>query len=1154
MYGNNCNGLKSKIDSFDKVLYDLEPCVFAIQETKRKLSDPPLKSNNMHNYQVFELKRKLEKSEGGKGIAGGGLAIGAIHELNPVLTRQGDDHVECISVEIKAGNIKILCVTGYGPQKGDDPKRKEGFWKYIDEEVKSAEKRDIGIIIQIDSNAWEGKEIIPNDPNDINVNGKIMKKFLENNPELTVVNALPCCKGSITREKSTTFGDQESIIDVYIVCRKILPLIKHMEVNHDGKYKLTNFKAKKYKGKVTETDHNPVMLVLDLSIPPIKPERISFRNMKDSAGQMNFFDMTNNSNKIRDSFSTNKTFEHEIALWDKRVKSCIYQTFPKIRHKKRKFKEDEVGYLIEKRKRLRLNENTPENDTKLDQIEEEIIEKTETKYVNKIKEALEDITGEDGKKNENGIWKTIKRIFPKNTASKPLALKDERGNLITGYEGIKKFSLESMVKRLRKRPMHPNLKQLEIRKKRLARMRLKIASRKKTPKWSLQHMEKAITSMKNNKCRDPEGLVSEILKPGVAGRDFKISLLAFLNKTKELLQIPKMLKKVNIALIPKPGKKKLQDIKNHRGIFLIHKYRSLLMRMILNDKYDIIDQYMSDSNIGGRKQRGIRDHLFVVNGIIHDHKNSKKSLAIQILDYQSCFDSMWLEEVVNDLFLAGLNDDKLSVLYKINETNQIAVKTPMGLSERKEVKKIICQGDPWGPTECSLMIDGFGKESLKPNLEPYEYKEKVAIPLLGMMDDVLLISETGYKTAKLNAFINSKTSIKRLQFGPEKCHVIYIGKDIPKHKKPDLYVDGWKLKVVEDKETGQKEDAEDFDGERDILESDNEKYLGQIISKDGSNTKNVENKTNKGKGMVDKIENILENNPGGNFHFEIALILRNACLISSLISGSESWYDMKEADYRRLERCDENLLSKILKCSTQVPCEVRYLELGILPIRYIIMLRRISYLQEILKQRTKKSLLYNFFLAQLENPTKNDWVTQVLKDIVYLEVNLDLDQIEQMSTEKFKGICKIKVKEKAFLYLEERKNNLKSVKHIKYSRLEMASYLKHNDFGLSTKERQYIFQCKFNDIDIRGNRKWKYQDIHCISCQIKTEVENTEHILNCKTLIAHNDLYTYIPSFSDIYSDDVEDRLYVSRTIFEHMRIRARLQDQTSGLLTSGLL
>ena len=80
-------------------------------------------------------------------------------------------------------------------------------------------------------------------------------------------------------------------------------------------------------------------------------------------------------------------------------------------------------------------------------------------------------------------------------------------------------------------------------------------------------MEKAIITMKNNKCRDPEGLVSESLKLGVAGKDFKLSLLSLLNKTKELLQIPKMMKKVNIALIPKPGKKKLQEIENHRGIF-----------------------------------------------------------------------------------------------------------------------------------------------------------------------------------------------------------------------------------------------------------------------------------------------------------------------------------------------------------------------------------------------------------------------------------------------------------------------------------------------------------------------------------------------------------------------------------------------------------
>ena len=139
------------------------------------------------------------------------------------------------------------------------------------------------------------------------------------------------------------------------------------------------------------------------------------------------------------------------------------------------------------------------------------------------------------------------------------------------------------------------------------------------------------------------------------------------------------MKNVNIALIPKPGKRNLQDISNHRGVFLINKLRGLLMRMLLNDHYQIIDDFMSDSNIGGRKERGIRDHLFIVNGVIHEHFNSNKPVTFQILDYASCFDSMWQEEVTNDLFDAGIQNDKLALLYDINRTNNITVQTPVGL-------------------------------------------------------------------------------------------------------------------------------------------------------------------------------------------------------------------------------------------------------------------------------------------------------------------------------------------------------------------------------------------------------------------------------------------------------------------------------------------
>ena len=277
--------------------------------------------------------------------------------------------------------------------------------------------------------------------------------------------------------------------------------------------------------------------------------------------------------------------------------------------------------------------------------------------------------------------------------------------------------------------MHPNLRSLEKEKTRLARLRLRIVKRRKSTHWEMKTMENAIRSMKNNKCRDASGLMNELLKPGVAGHDFKMSLLSLMNKIKDQLEIPEMMKHVNISLIPKPGKRNLRIIFNHRGIFLIHKYRSLLMRMLLDDEYDTIDKYMSDSNVGGRKDIGICDHLFVINGIIQEHCTSQsKPITIQIFDYKTCFYSMWQDEVINELYDAGVQDDKLALLHKIYETNIIKVKTPAGLSDARNVENIICQGDPWGSMECGVMVDGFGKKAWTQRWSPTNTRAKFQCP------------------------------------------------------------------------------------------------------------------------------------------------------------------------------------------------------------------------------------------------------------------------------------------------------------------------------------------------------------------------------------------------------------------------------------------
>ena len=51
----------------------------------------------------------------------------------------------------------------------------------------------------------------------------------------------------------------------------------------------------------------------------------------------------------------------------------------------------------------------------------------------------------------------------------------------------------------------------------------------------MEHLERAIKSLKNGKARDPNGLVNEMFKEGVAGKDFKLSLLLLLNGIKKTL-------------------------------------------------------------------------------------------------------------------------------------------------------------------------------------------------------------------------------------------------------------------------------------------------------------------------------------------------------------------------------------------------------------------------------------------------------------------------------------------------------------------------------------------------------------------------------------------------------------------------------------------
>ena len=133
-------------------------------------------------------------------------------------------------------------------------------------------------------------------------------------------------------------------------------------------------------------------------------------------------------------------------------------------------------------------------------------------------------------------------------------------------------------------------------------------------------------------------------------------------------------------------------------------------------------------------------------------------------EFMTVNNALILYEIINNLYIAGIRNDKLSLLQKKIRNIFVAVQTHGGTSRRKVVEKI-CQGDPWGPIECSLQVDEISKVSLQKDLQPYKYKGQVEIPSLGWINDMITVSEIGHKTARLNAFINAQLVMKKLHLG-----------------------------------------------------------------------------------------------------------------------------------------------------------------------------------------------------------------------------------------------------------------------------------------------------------------------------------------------------------------------------------------------------
>ena len=425
-----------------------------------------------------------------------------------------------------------------------------------------------------------------------------------------------------------------------------------------------------------------------------------------------------------------------------------------------------------------------------------------------------------------------------------MAKRSAEGDLVSNPVILKQLYSDTYKHRLRHRVIKPDYEELETLKKYLFNLRLSLSQTRKSEPWTKTQLLKVLGSLKSGKSCDALGFSNELFKPGVIGNDLLESLLNIINRAKYETTIPRQFRITKITSIYKNKGEKC-DLANDRGVHSVTKFRAIIDKMIYNDKYPEIDKNMSECNVGGRRKRSIRDNLFIIYAVINDALGYQKvDIDIQFYDLSQCFDSQWFEETMNDLWESmDIQDDKFSLISEMNQKVDLFVKTPVGDTEIFTLEKIEQQGTGLGPIKCSNQMDSISREMIREGVEMYKYRNAITIPPLGMIDDLGAVAKCGPQSVIINAIINAKINMKRLEFNQSKCVKLHVCKDERKGcSESNAKNVNCTLLDVQNSE---------------MRMSREEKYVGDLVSANGSNDPNISRRRSIGIGALSQIFSVL---------------------------------------------------------------------------------------------------------------------------------------------------------------------------------------------------------------------------------------------------------------------------------------------------------
>lgn len=272
----------------------------------------------------------------------------------------------------------------------------------------------------------------------------------------------------------------------------------------------------------------------------------------------------------------------------------------------------------------------------------------------------------------------------------------------------------------------------------------------------------------------------------VSYRDLKLAdpggkiLLEVFNICAKFRKVPSKWKVSKTILIHKKGN--TEDISNFRPISLsvtIYKiYTALWANRLVQLHQKLLNKHQpgifSPEQKGFLPVEGCSEHIFMVEDLIHNARNTKKDLTIAWLDLANAFGS-----VPHDLITFMLNKFSFPAAFvetvqDIYSGSSTVFKVGSQTSREILISAGVKQGDPLSPLLFNIALEGLILAA-KRSFPSFGYKrfERV-FSIFAYADDLVLFSNDQRKMQEFLNFLFDTTQIMCLNFKPPKCAALTL--------------------------------------------------------------------------------------------------------------------------------------------------------------------------------------------------------------------------------------------------------------------------------------------------------------------------------------------------------------------------------------------